>query len=77
MNTQSNGISCSKVLKEALGKHIILVICIIVIAMEVLPYIIFPWPIALLITLIELLIFWVRDAKRKGTIYWDKVLKKK
>ena len=77
MNTQSNGISCSKVLQEALVKHIILVICIIVIAMAVLPYIIFPWPIALLITLIELLIFWVRDAKRKGTIYWDKVLKKK
>ena len=45
--------------------------------MAVLPYIIFPWPKALLITLIELLIFWVRDAKRKGTIYWDKVLKKK
>ena len=77
MNTQSNGISCSKVLQEALVKHIILVICIIVIAMAVLPYILFPWPIALLITLIELLIFWVRDSKRKGAIYWDKVLKRK
>ena len=59
-------------IRDRLGKHIILVICIIVIAMVVLPYILFPWPIAILITLIELLIFWVRDAKRKGTMYWPK-----
>ena len=59
-------------IRDWLGKHIILVICIIVIDMVVLPYILFPWPIAILITLIELLIFWVRDAKRKGTIYWPK-----
>lgn len=58
--------------RDWLGKHIILVIGIIVIAMVVLPYILFPWPIAILITLIEMLIFWVRDAKRKGTMYWPK-----
>lgn len=59
-------------IRDWLGKYIILVICIIVIAMVVLPYILFPWPIAILITLIEMLIFWVRDAKRKGTMYWPK-----
>ncbi len=57
-------------LKAWLTKHIILVICIILLIAVLLPLILLPWPIALLINAIELFIFWVRDSIRKGTIHW-------
>ena len=64
-------------MRDWLVKHIRLIIWIIAIAIAFWPYLFFPWPIAFLIVLIELFILWVRDSKRKGTIYWDKVSKKK